>query len=70
MTIPEATALIEDLEHRPGPESTYRPALETLIADLMEQTYRSTDVTKRVTLAKLETRARLILLRWLKQGTN
>ena len=43
MTIPEATALIERLEKYPGPESTYRPALETLIADLMEQIFRSAD---------------------------
>ena len=64
------TRLLTRLEHYPGPESTYRPTLERMIADLMEQTYRSTDASQKITLATLEMRARLIRERWLKQGTN
>ena len=70
MTIVEAISLITRLERYPAPESTYRATIETLIADLMDQTYGSTNPAEKVTLASLEMRARLIRERWLKDGVN
>ncbi len=70
MDFRNATATVVDLEHHLGPESIHRPVVVELIADLQERTFRSTDEAEKVQLASLELRARLILDRWRKRGTN
>jgi len=66
----EAHRLVADLERSDGTESTYRPAPEALIADLMERTFRSNDPDEKVRLAHLEMRARTILKRWKGRNVN
>jgi hypothetical protein len=46
----EAYGLIADLERSDGAESTYRPTVETSVADLMERTFNSTDQDEEVRL--------------------
>ena len=65
-----AHRLVADLEHIDGAESTYRPIVEALVANLMERTFRSTDQAKKVRLGALEMRARLILKRWKGRNVN
>jgi hypothetical protein len=63
-----ATRLILDLEKGrvPFDESTYRPQIEQVIADLMKHTFESKDREVKMFLASLEYRARLIRERLLK----
>ena len=70
MQLHDAHQFVASLERDLGPESIYKSSVVNLIADLQEETYRSTDEREKVRLASLELRARLILDRWRKREVN
>ena len=70
LNIKDAVAFVSNLEQNLGPESAHRRSLEGLIAELMEETFRSNDPSEKALLASVEMRARLILERWKKSEVN
>ena len=71
MDLEDAIATISHIEHNPlAPESVYQPAIETIIADLMDATFEATDTNTKVRLAGLELRARAVLERWEVRAVN